>query len=382
MVLDRGDNAIRPGPAAFAAVPPVAERRQGLGLSSRLAAAAVAAWALAIPVRAAEVAIVLTNTAKPYRQAEHGLQKKLGELGHTSRTVQLKALARTMGKQQAGMDAQAAKRPDAYVAVGTGAAVWLPKHLGREVKMAYCMVAGPAAATLADQGNIPGISTKVPIGDQFKLIAEALPKARTVGMLYASKSPKSMSIMQAARKALPAGWSIRAVAIDRHASVAEAIKALLDKPIDLIWTAPDRMVCKPATVRSLLLSAIRAGKPVFGFSVAFVRAGALLGTGIDPRVQGTQAAELIDKLLGEADPRESKTGGKVTAGVKASPASRPQPGVKPGGGAAAAAIRPRYQIAVNLIVARKLSLRLPESVIRRANHVFGRPDVKTGRSGG
>ena len=50
-------------------------------------------------------------------------------------------------------------------------------------------------------------------------------------------------------------------------------------------------------MRTLLLAGIRKKIPVWGFSTAFVRAGALIGVGVEPRSQGAQAAEILVKLL-------------------------------------------------------------------------------------
>ena len=56
----------------------------------------------------------------------------------------------------------------------------------------------------------------------------------------------------------------------------------------------------PACDRSLLARILKI--PVWGFSTAFVRAGALIGVGVEPRSQGTQAADVLIKLL-DNDPR-------------------------------------------------------------------------------
>ena len=63
---------------------------------------------------------------------------------------------------------------------------------------------------------------------------------------------------------LPEGWVLRAVDVQQFRSVAVAIGALMDHEVDLIWTAPDPAVYNSATVRSLLLSAVRESVPVFG----------------------------------------------------------------------------------------------------------------------
>jgi ABC-type uncharacterized transport system substrate-binding protein len=83
---------------------------------------------------------------------------------------------------------------------------------------------------------------------------------------------------------------------------------------------------------------------VWGFSLPFVRAGALIGVSVEARAQGTQAAEILGKLLD--DPAALK--------------DRAQ--------------SPRdFQIALNLISAQQLSVELPDELCRRAAFVF-RPE--------
>ena len=322
------------------------------------------------PAFAAKVVIVLSSDAKPYKKTQLGLEKELRTRGHTSRTVKLKDLA-------GGGDSSDTKNPDAFVAVGTPAALWLKANKADNTLVAYCMVVDPDSAKLGEGNPLSGIRADVPVASQFKLIAQAMPQARTIGVLYHSRKPRSKRILAAAKKALPKNWILEAVAIDKHESAAEAIEALLDRSIDIVWTAPDAAVYQRAVIRSLLLSAIRGKKPVFGFSLAFVRAGALLGIGVDPQLQGVRTAGLIDDLMrqpkGKPAPPSSRKG--PAANGKGKPTTRPASAAARAGnrpGAKQTVLPPRHRVAVNLIVARKLSIELPEDFVKRANHVFGK----------
>ncbi|MBS3735459.1 MAG: hypothetical protein KGY99_11175, partial [Phycisphaerae bacterium] len=113
---------------------------------------------------------------------------------------------------------------------------------------------------------------------------------------------------------------------------------------DVVWTSPDQAVYTPSLVRALLLKGLRSGTPVYGFSIPFVRAGALVGAGIDPQTNGAQAGELTARMLDGA-PHNS-------------------------GGPAA----PRYQVAANLAAARSLEIALPDAVVREADVVIGGRD--------
>jgi len=270
---------------------------------------------------AAKVVIVLSSDAKPYKKTQLGLEKELRKRGHTSRTVKLKDLAGGAGSSDA-------QKPDAFVAVGTPAAVWVKAHKADQAAIAYCMVVDPDSAKLGKEKPVPGIRADVPVRTQFKLIAEAMPDVRTIGVLYHSQKSRSKRILDAAKKALPKHWTLEAVAIDKHESAAKAIEALLDQSTDIVWTAPDAAVYQRPVIRSLLLSAIRGKKPVFGFSLAFVRAGALLGVGVDPETQGVRTAGLIDAVMRRPRDKAARaTGGprsgKARAGATGKPTTRP-----------------------------------------------------------
>jgi putative ABC transport system substrate-binding protein len=277
--------------------------------------------------RAGEVVIVLSSSAQPYEVAAGALKDQLTRQGRRSRTVLLADMGKDGGSAHA------------VVALGTPAALAMHKQLPPQTLLVYAMVASPESAGLTRGRTATGVSTDVPFEEQFNLIASALPAARSVGVLYHGKVGASREMASAAAASIPRGWRVEMVAVDQYRSVAEAIDDLLSRKIDIVWTAPDAAVFNSNTVRALLLGALRKGKPVFGFSPAFVQAGALVGVGIDPADQGRQAAALVAKVLAQKD----------AAG-----------GVTP----------PEHQVAVNLIVARELRIELPRELVQRAAYVF------------
>jgi ABC-type uncharacterized transport system substrate-binding protein len=129
--------------------------------------------------------------------------------------------------------------------------------------------------------------------------------------------------------------------VNDYPTVAAAIEALMQRPIDIAWTTADQKLYDTACVRSLLLSGVRSKIPVWGYSLPLVRAGALLGVGVEPAAQGRQAADLVIKTM--KDP----------------------------GGFKMQSIGPdRFQIGVNLIVAEQIGVDIPDSVSHRATFLF------------
>jgi putative ABC transport system substrate-binding protein len=283
---------------------------------------------------AGEVLIVKSSDAEPYQQAEAAVRDELTRQHYSIRASSLNEIT------QSGA-AAAAKHAVAVLAVGTPAAKFLHVQLPPAIPLTYCMVSSPQESGLSQGRESCGVTTDVPLAEQMKIISEALPQARAIGFLYRGDNAEGKMLAQEMRKAAPAGWRVEPIAVNEFSSVAAAITALTQKKPDIIWTAADSRLYDTAAVRALLLSALRSKIPVWGFSPAFVRAGGLVGIGVDPKAQGKQAAALLVNLLEQP----SNVGQRVQGARE-------------------------YQIAVNLIVARQLGVQVPEELSRKAAFVF------------
>jgi putative tryptophan/tyrosine transport system substrate-binding protein len=297
-----------------------------------IAAALVALLGLRA-ARAQQITVVLSSDAAPYTQAQAGLTEELAVRKIQPRTI----LLQTVAANPADLPAAST-----VVAIGTPAAVWLHKNLPRSSRLIYCMVSDPAAAGLADARAAHGVTTDVSLKQQFGLIAEALPNTHTVGILYRANSPESNALIRRTLNALPDHWQLVSVAVDQRPSIAAAIDDLTRRQVDIIWTTPDPAIYDTATVRTLLLASLRTNIPVFGFSTAFVRAGAILGVGVDASAQGRRAADLTLQLLSTPDAANLP---QITAAD-------------------------HFPIAVNLVVAERLGIQLPQDLVGRATDTF------------
>ena len=283
----------------------------------------------ASPVSSSEVLIVLSGEHGPYRQTQAAITKDLAQYGHTTTPILLDHLSPTY-VFPTGVSC--------VVSIGTPATVWLHQQTFTGKKV-YCMVSDPINAGLNRPLSMSGISTDVPINAQLTLIKDTLPEVRIIGTLYQQQDPKSVATLEELRKQVPSTWRIEAVAVDAYEAPAGAIDALLDKQLDLVWTTPDPIIYTNASVRHLLLTALRRRVPVFGFSASFVRAGALFGVGIDPDQQGQQAAQHIRAIFSGTQSNDT-------------------------------IIIPSFDICLNLVVAQKLSFKFPTAVIERAKQLF------------
>jgi ABC-type uncharacterized transport system substrate-binding protein len=98
------------------------------------------------------------------------------------------------------------------------------------------------------------------------------------------------------------------VAREGISSTAEVYPSLtrLLAETDVLLALPDPVVFNSGTIQNILLTTYRAQQPLFGFSPAYVRAGAIAAVYSTPRQLAAQTAEAAGRALsGAALPRPS-----------------------------------------------------------------------------
>ncbi len=292
-------------------------------MASCVICAIVFMW-LNVSASAEEVLIVLSSQAKPYMLAAEECEARLGNAGIQIKRVLLANIS-VKDIQQNGYT---------VVAIGGRASAMLAHELPAQYRLYYCMTPRPEQIGLVKRDNTSGISTDVDLKEQIEQIKRGMQSVQRVGVLYRSSSVASSLTINAMRSGVPPAWEIVAVDFDKATTEAQGIKQLLKEDIDIVWTVPDPSVYNQLTIKALLLGSLRKGIPVFGFSHSLVRAGAAYGIGIDPKEQGRRIADLVlnqtqDVHLGAAP-----------------------------------------KIAVNLIVAERIKIKIPESFIQKSDVVY------------
>lgn len=278
-----------------------------------------------------QVFLVLSSEAEPYRQAADALESSLAKQDIRTQVFLSEKLSRRAPDFSSDF-----YKTKTWVAIGSRAAVQLHRVLPESTPLVYCMVADPEKIGLeSGRENVAGVSVTKPVKEQFAIIQKAMPNLRSLAMLYRSSSIKSMETLVDVNAHLPVSWKLEAVDVDKADSMAGAIAELFRRDTGLIWTMADSAIYNRATVNSLLLSSLRHQIPVFGFSGSFVKAGALLGLDVHPRLQGEYAASLVIKgfkeNVSDAQP--------IPSGVT---------------------------IALNMVVADRLGISLPADVVDQA----------------
>ncbi len=147
-----------------------------------------------------------------------------------------------------------------------------------------------------------------PATRQIALIKAVLPETRRIGVLLGRYSSGRKDELQAAGRKLDVELVLKQIpTIERFASDYEQLL----EDTDAILALPDPGVFNRSTVKNILLTSYRYRKPLFGFSQAYVNAGATAAVYSTPELVARQTAGLVLEFSGKpenglADPQYSR----------------------------------------------------------------------------
>lgn len=281
-------------------------------------------------LNAQTVSLVQSDKTEAFQAASEALVAELVGKG------QSRAEIRSMyaGDPEASMPAPESVR--VVVTLGTAALRTVLARPGRApLVIATLLPKLGYERVLADFGRRPGshvaaVYLDQPIGRQLDLLRLALPKTRTLGVVWGPESVSQQAALLSAAQsrdiALATGFVTPTTALG-----AALRAALIDA--DAFIAVPDGQVFNSNTVSNMLITTYRARVPVIAFSPSYVRAGALLSVHTTPVQAGTQAGTVVKRYLQSGVAPESQY---------------PQ----------------EFEVTVNELVARSLGLSLDASVLR------------------
>ena len=169
----------------------------------------------------------------------------------------------------------------------------------KNIPVVFNAITDPVEAKL-DSGNVTGVSDKLPVEAQLDLIRTLQPEAKTIGIIYTTSEPNSVSaIREYKEKAPDYGFEIVEIGVTAQAEVTQAADTLISKKVDCISNLTDNNVV--GVLASILDKTNEAGIPVYGSEIEQVKIGCVASAGIDYIELGKQAGRLAAKVLkGEA----------------------------------------------------------------------------------
>ena len=169
----------------------------------------------------------------------------------------------------------------------------------KDIPVISTAISDPVEAKL-DSGNVTGTSDKLPVDAQLDLIRQMQPGAKTIGIIYTTSEPNSVStIVEYEAKAGDYGFTINAVGVTAQAEVTQAADTLISQGVDCISNLTDNNVV--GVLGAILEKTNEAGIPVYGSEVEQVKLGCVAAAGIDYVQLGIQTGLMAVKILtGEA----------------------------------------------------------------------------------
>ena len=165
----------------------------------------------------------------------------------------------------------------------------------KNIPVIFTAITDPVEAKL-DSGNVTGTSDKLPVEAQLDLIRSLQPEAKTIGIVYTTSEPNSVSaIAEYEAKGGDYGFTIETVGITSQAEVTQAVDTLIARGIDCMSNLTDNTVV--GVLASTLEKTDAAGIPVYGSEVEQVKIGCVAAAGIDYIQLGAQTGVMAAKVL-------------------------------------------------------------------------------------
>ncbi|HGA1275437.1 TPA: ABC transporter substrate-binding protein [Streptococcus suis] len=196
---------------------------------------------------------------------------------------------------------------DIVLAIATPSAQSLAT-VSNETPIVFTAVTDPLSAGLVESiekpgGLLTGTSDQAPIDKQVELLGQAVPDAKTVGILYTTSERNSEVQVEQAKELLEkAGYKVVVKGITSSIEVQDATTSLM-KDVDALFIPTDNTVASTMTMIGEL--SVEHKVPVIGGSTDMVDEGGLLTYGTNYEALGRQTAKMAIKIIEGANVSET-----------------------------------------------------------------------------
>jgi len=293
-------------------------------------------WEKADPATPASVAVLMSANVQAYRDALKGFRDDL----HHPIAAEYDMGGNLDAGRKALTEIRQKVKPDLILAVG----VWALQVLAEQspdVPVVYAMVLNPPTVIGDRRRNITGASMNVPVKSTMEWVRKLGPQIRRVGVVF-NPAKTGYLIHQAEPAAREQGLQLVVKQIRSPREAISALDSLAESGIDALWIPPDETILAPEVVEHMLLLSYSKRLPVIGLSERQAQLGATLSLQYGSSEDiGKQAAELANSIL------EGRQASEL-----------PYTTVR------------QLNVTVNLKLAQKLGLDVPESILAMATSVI------------
>ncbi len=165
----------------------------------------------------------------------------------------------------------------------------------KDIPVIFTAITDPKEAKL-DEGNVTGTSDKLPVEEQLKLIRTLQPEAKTIGIIYTTSEPNSISAIEEYKSsASKYDFKIEAIGITVQSEAVQAAETLISKGVDCFSNLTDNNVV--GVLPSILEKTDEAKIPVYGSEIEQVKKGCVASVGIDYFELGVKTGKMAAKIL-------------------------------------------------------------------------------------
>jgi ABC-type uncharacterized transport system substrate-binding protein len=237
--------------------------------------------------------LVTASREGPHASAMGGLEQALAARSIATVTLQLPADDSAMRKELTNAANQLT------IAVGADAMRAVATANGR-IPLIATMVfrADVASLRTAEGGGVRlagAVWLDVPVSQVVAGVRVVFPDTTRLAVVR-SPSQAASSEGLAPSLPLPAGVTLKSVEVESAAELIASIRKLRGQ-VEFMICLPDSNLYNKTTVEPLILASLEHKLPLIGYSVSFVRAGALLGVYPDFSDIGRQTAALAERQL-------------------------------------------------------------------------------------
>lgn len=251
----------------------------------------IAQWLLVDVAVAQNVAVVMSENTATYVEIADAIKRKVSQQGATKlKLISMQAddlvsgegeiyktnfydLVITIGARAAGVVARMpVKPPILHTLIPRSLYEQLPPRTGGE----------HTSAIYLDQ----------PVTRQLELIRLVLPDKRRLGIVYGPNSASAWAEME--RVATSRGYVVVSESLESSGDFGPLFERVLSRS-DFLVALADAGIYNRTTIPKILLSSYHANRPVFTYSAAHVKAGALAAVFTPPESLAQQIADVLIK---------------------------------------------------------------------------------------
>lgn len=188
-------------------------------------------------------------------------------------------------------------RSDLIVTVGTDAAVAVsgysdnaPVFFTLIPRSSYYAIVDRFRQNFLSEREHSGLFLDHPVERHLALVTAVLPPARRVGVLLGPYTAQLRERIREAATRMRLQVVFRSV--KREEQIYASLQSLLPE-VDVLVALPDPAVYNRHTIRNMLITTFRYRKPMFGYSRALVKAGALAALYSETQDIGDEAARAV-----------------------------------------------------------------------------------------